>query len=363
MSISRRTTLADIARRAGVHVTTVSMALRDHPRLPEATRQRLQTLAREMGYQKDPMLQALASYRGQVMARRHPPTLAYLTNWDTKLGWQQNIAHPEFFAGATAKATELGFKLDHFWMGEPGLSHERMSRILTARGITGLIIASHRRDTDVALHFDWSRFSAVKIDYLPHQPQLHNVTNDQCSIVRMAVQRARSLGYRRIGCVLHRGWNHAVDQLGSAGFLTEQAQFDSADHVPLHLFPEPEPAEAWLMEIEVDAVAPTAPLATWLEAHRPEVIISKRSFVAPALAELGQRVPEDVALIDLFLDVFDGSVAGVRQNHHAVGELAVELLAGQLHHHKHGVPEIPTTTYVEGTWFDGATCPARGVIC
>jgi LacI family transcriptional regulator len=78
---------------------------------------------------------------------------------------------------------------------------------------------------------------------------------------------------------------------------------------------------------------------------------------------LGQRVPEDVALIDLFLDVFDGSVAGVRQNHHAVGELAVELLAGQLHHHKHGVPEIPTTTYVEGTWFDGATCPARGVIC
>lgn len=358
MSSPRRITLADIAARAGVHVTTVSMALRNHPRLPAATRERLQALARQMGYQKDPMLQALSAYRGKVRARQQP-TLAYLTNWDTKLGWQQNIAHPEFFAGATTKAGELGYKLEHFWMGEPGLTHQRMSKILETRGITGLIIASHRRDTDAALHFDWSRFSAVKIDYLPHQPQLHNVTNDQCSIVREAVQRARILGYRRIGCVLHRGWDHAVDHLGSAGFLTEQAQLDPVDYVPLHLFPEPEPAAAWLMEVEVDAVAPTAALATWWEEHRPEVIISKRSFVAPALKELGLRVPEDVALIDLFLETGNGEVAGVRQNHHAVGELAVELLTGQLHHHKYGVPEIPTTTFVEGTWFDGATCPPR----
>jgi len=38
----RRVTLADIARKAGVHVTTVSLAMRNHPRLPEKTRQRIQ---------------------------------------------------------------------------------------------------------------------------------------------------------------------------------------------------------------------------------------------------------------------------------------------------------------------------------
>jgi LacI family transcriptional regulator len=48
----------------------------------------------------------------------------------------------------------------------------------------------------------------------------------------------------------------------------------------------------------------------------------------------------------------------VRQNHQTVGAVAVEILAGQLQHNKFGVPEIPTTTFVEGTWFDGATCPA-----
>lgn len=74
---------------------------------------------------------------------------------------------------------------------------------------------------------------------------------------------------------------------------------------------------------------------------------------------MGLKIPEDVAFIDLFLSAEgqDGSVAGVRQNHHTVDELALEILAGQLHYHKFGIPEIPTRTQVEGTWFDGATCP------
>ena len=77
----------------------------------------------------------------------------------------------------------------------------------------------------------------------------------------------------------------------------------------------------------------------------------------PAFAELGLRIPRDVAFVDVFLSDTTGKTAGVRQNHDTVGELAVEILAGQLHHNKYGVPEIPTTTFVEGTWFNGASCP------
>ncbi|HZZ57506.1 MAG TPA: LacI family DNA-binding transcriptional regulator, partial [Opitutaceae bacterium] len=50
----RRVTLADVARKAGVHVTTVSLALRNNRRLPEPTRLRLQALAKRMGYAPDP---------------------------------------------------------------------------------------------------------------------------------------------------------------------------------------------------------------------------------------------------------------------------------------------------------------------
>jgi LacI family transcriptional regulator len=66
-----------------------------------------------------------------------------------------------------------------------------------------------------------------------------------------------------------------------------------------------------------------------------------------------------VAFVDVFLEDLSGGTAGVRQNHATVGALALELLAGQLTHNKLGIPEISTTTYVEGTWFDGATLPSR----
>jgi Transcriptional regulators len=353
----RRVTLADVARRAGVHVTTVSLALRNHPRLPESTRQRIQSLAQEMGYAPDPLLRALVAYRGQVVPRRNPPTLAYVTNWNTRWGWKSATAHAEFYAGALAKAKEIGFNLDHFWMREPGLTQGRLSRILHARGINGIIIASHGRENGDALLFDWAQFSAVKIDYFPHQPALHNVTNNQCDIIRLAMQKVIAMGYRRIGFVMHRGWDHAVDRLWSAGFLCEQETVPPKERVPMYLFPDAHPVERWLNEQaapEVDVI----PFKKWLDRHKPDVIISKESFVQRALQTLGLEAPRDLSLVDIFLEDATGAKAGVRQNHHTVGGLAVEILAGQLQQNKRGIPEIPTTTFVEGTWFDGASCPS-----
>lgn len=117
-------------------------------------------------------------------------------------------------------------------MGEPGLTHTRMSKILQARGITGVIIASHRRGSDVDLHFDWSSFSAVKIEYFPHQPELHQVNNDRCAIMRLAMQRAGDHGYRRIGAVMPRGWDHAVDHLWEASLLISQAFHPPEERIP-----------------------------------------------------------------------------------------------------------------------------------
>src|SRR5476649_2137194 len=263
----RRVTLADIALKAGVHVTTVSLALRNHPRLPESTRQRIHLLAQELGYRPDPLLRALISYRGGIMARRNTPTLAYVTNWATCWGWKKVTAHPDFYAGAQAKANQLGYKLEHFWMHEPGLTQGRLSRMLYARGIGGLLFASHGREMGDVVDFDWRHFSAVKIDYLPHRPVLHNVTNNQCDIVRLAMQKVLAAGYRRIGFVMHRGWDHSVDHLWTAGFLCEQTAIAEADRIPMFLFPEPEPIEAWMAESQSHVVAPPSSFAKWFKKY------------------------------------------------------------------------------------------------
>ncbi|MBK8476361.1 MAG: LacI family DNA-binding transcriptional regulator [Opitutaceae bacterium] len=336
-----RVTLAAIATQAGVHVTTVSLALRNSPRLPAATRERIRKLADELGYAPDPMLQALVAYRGNTAARRSPPTLAYVTNWNTRMGWREVTAHPDFYAGAETRARELGYHLEHFWMREPGLTHGRLSRILHTRGINGVIIASHVREIDVALQFDWTRFAAVKIDYFPHEPQLPLVTNDQLQIIRLAMQKVLAAGYRRIGFVIDEGWDITVDHLWRAGYLWEQQALAPADRLAPYLIPNREP------------------LADWLRRTKPDAVIGKAEFVTATFKELGLRIPKDLAFVDIFLDDLSGKTAGVVQNHNEVGRLAVELLAGQLQQNKYGVPAIATTTYVEGTWRDGHSLPPR----
>lgn len=352
-----RITQADVAKEAGVHSTTVSLALRNHPSLPIETRQRIQALAEKIGYRPDPDLRSLMSYRRSLSGeKKHPSTLAYVTNWDTKLGWKQWPAHAQFYEGAGKRASQLGYQFEHFWLGEPGLSDQRLSDILVARGIQGAIIASFEADFDRPLQLDWSRLGAVKIDFFPRSPKLHTITNDQSAIVRLAMRHAKEAGYRRIGFVLPQEFDEFVDMAWSGGFLSEQQKTVPDERIPILSYPTPIPSPT---EPYSGDLVPRRALEDWLQRYKPEVLISWGPFILPRLRELGLSVPGDIAYIDVFLEDTNGSTAGVRQNCHRVGACAVEALADQIEHHVVGIQPVSLTTLVEGTWFDGATLPKR----
>lgn len=336
-----------------MHVTTVSLALRNSPRLPLATREKLQALALELGYRPDPDLSALVAYRRTARDQKRVAALAYVTHSGSRFAWKQAPAHARFFAGASNRAPQLGYQLEHFWLGEPGLTPRRLNDIFFSRGITGLILASHWIGDSEPLAFDWSRLSAVKIDFLPTSPAIHNVTNDQRAIIQLAVRRATAAGYQRVGLVMPRWWDEIVNVGWSAGFLAEQARFPAADRIPILYYGEAAPNGP------PNPGVPETELSGWLKRHRPEVLISYSDFVLPPLAALGVRIPRDIAYIDIFLNEFDGHTAGVRQNCERVGELAVEVVASQLQHHVYGIPQYQTSTLVDGTWCDGKTLPAR----
>ena len=354
--MNRRVTQQDVAKKANVHVTTVSLALRNHPSLPVTTRERLRTLADKMGYRPDPALSALINYRTKSRAHIQTPTIAYITNWNTRWGWKHDRPHAEFYAGAVARAHELGYQLEHFWMGEPDLTHKRMSNMLGARGIRGVIIASHRYEIDTPLHFAWANFSAVKIDFFPHEPTLHNVTNDQRAIIQLAMRHVTAAGYRRVGFVMDRQWDLGVDLAWSAGCLAEQQLLAPKNRIPLLLFSQAAPGKDPDHE---DRSVPRAIFEAWFRQFRPDALISTRQFVQAPLAEAGIAVPRDLGFADILLNTFDGKTAGVRQNCQRVGELAVEILASQLQQNIYGIPAYPTATLVEGTWLDGASLPSR----
>jgi len=351
-----RITMAQVAARAGVHPTTVSLALRNHPSIPPATRDRIRGIAEEMGYRPDPALNALTAYRHAKTPRREMPPLAYLTHWDTEWGWKQPHAHAAFHSGSHARAASLGYRLEHFWLGEPGMSPRRLSDILVARGITGLIVSSHLPEHDRPLQLDWARFSAVKIDCLPREPDLHHVTNDQRAITQLAVRRILAAGYSRIGMVIPYWWDDFVDLAWSAGFLAEQQRFAEQDRIPILFYADTNSSAA--VATGGDSLVPSKAFSEWYNRHRPEVILSKAQFVRPRLDELGISVPRDVAYVELYL-VPDGTTAGVRNNCERVGAMAVEALVGFMQQNSVGVPELPTAMLVEGSWFDGKTLPLR----
>ena len=110
--MNSRVTMAVVAQKAGVHPTTVSLALRNHPSLPISTRKRLQLLAAQMGFRRDPALSALVAYRRHTRPVKGTPLLAYVTHWDSRWGWKDHPAHKAFFDGATMKASPLGYQLE-----------------------------------------------------------------------------------------------------------------------------------------------------------------------------------------------------------------------------------------------------------
>ena len=54
-------------------------------------------------------------------------------------------------------------------------------------------------------------------------------------------------------------------------------------------------------------------------------------------------------------------VAGIDQNLPVIGATAMDLLAIQLYHNEHGLPQGPVLSMVEGRWVDGKTAPRRKV--
>ena len=159
-----RLRMADVAAKAGVSASTVSRALKSDPQIPAVTRERVRAVAISMGYSPDPLLSALASRRRGRVAGTDVTTIAFLTKFTGRMVWQQNPYYRRLFEGAQSRARQLGYELQNFWLGEPGMNGERLSNILYHRGISAVCVApTPRARSHISL--SWERFSCVAIGY------------------------------------------------------------------------------------------------------------------------------------------------------------------------------------------------------
>jgi len=338
-----RVTLADVAKCLGVSAMTVSRALRGDRKVSVETTEKIRTLATKMGYRRDPLLSALSARRGRQIANRDAYTLAFITNWPTRDGWMAIPHYRAQFEGASHRASEMGYWLDHVWLRERGITQRRQSQILYHRGIKGLLFAPLLTAFG---HFrlEWGHFCSVALSHSITHPPLHYATSAQFQSMRLAWHHLRHLGYRRIGLVLRRNFDARVLNQWQAAHQFEQIQISPRDRIS---------------SLITEQAATPDQLREWIVETRPDVILSIVPEHREMLADVGVKVPNEVGLALLDLTTPDGGLAGIYQRPQAIGAAAVDLLHSLIEHNETGIPQTRRGIIVEGQWIHGATVVQR----
>lgn len=335
-----RTTLKDIAEKAGVTVATVSLALRNHPRISAATRKRILAIAEELGYTPDPSLSALAAYRATGDGPRDI-TIAYLepAEYSTRRAKLPN--RQAIFQGAESRARALGYRFEVFHYEEPEKKQQQLARVLVKRGIRHLLLAPRRYQRDRApLAFPWEHFCTVSTMNPDRKGLLHcsipDLTQNQFSLLRALSGRCIGSVGLYIGEIYHAWTNESAF---ATRFALHPGLDDTIRELPPMIGPEgPDPR----------------PFMDWFQAHRPEVVITNIPFVLKWLATHKVRVPEDCGVAFLDTRLTEGH-SGIDIQPATIGRHAVDLLHSRSLAHEFGLPEVPIRMAHIGAWVEGST--------
>jgi LacI family transcriptional regulator len=275
----KRVTIEDVARAAGVSRQTVSRAINDLGEISQQTRVRVLRIAEEMSYRPSSIARGLATRRTRTLGLVIP-----------------DVANP-FFAdvarGAEHMACAQGYSVFLCNTEESPKRELAVLRSLEEKCVDGVVLCSSRLD-DSALHTAVARHSAVVLVNRHLEPADEKneggvVMLDDVAGGRMATQHLLDSGHRAVGFL--------------AGPLASRSGRWRAEgyHAALaaaNLICNP----AWTTPCPADVDGGHQAARDLLDAH-PELtaLFCYNDLVAVgalrACAELGRRVPDDLAVV------------------------------------------------------------------
>ena len=344
LKMKRKPTMTDIAKRAGVSKNTVSLALRNDPRIPSATRGRIRRIADKLGYRKNPtvahlMVQLRANRTGSFQA-----SLALLNaNIDPK-AFQRHPTVPTYVEGCRRRAAHLGYTLDEFWLHDPMLDGERLNKILLTRGIRGVIVVGLMRENHLPTRFysTWENFPSVVTGVRTREPSLSFASTDQHMLTLRAFENVLRLGYERPALVL----DHVIDRL-------IEGRFTSGMLIAQQALPVSRRVRPFYKVIE--AREDPGLFRQWFEREKPDLILTLYNDVRRWVGAMGLRVPDDIGLAQLEWRKDHPDWAGMNQHNDVTGEAAVEMVISMIHNTERGIPVFPRGTFIGSTWVNGRT--------
>lgn len=326
--MKKAVSLREVAKVAGVDVSTVSYALRNRGTVGQATRERIVKVAERLGYQPNPVIASLARGRFQTQNSVRI-ALAYLV--------AGNVEKSRQF-GAEDQARKLGYNLQVMTTDQLA-PHPHPDRLLHARGFGGIIFDGDAIPGKES--WNWNLFAAVVMGSSGETSFLHRANSDHFARVRLAWKQARARGYRRIGGAIMR--HEPIiedDRMRIAAALLSVEETRQEDRIPL-----------FIEELAKDS---SGKFLDWLECHRPDCVIGFHVGFYHTIQSYGSRIPTDIGFISLHVGSHD-NISGLMIDDAERGRAAVEMLDQEIRSRYLGIPVRPRTILLEPFWNEGRT--------
>jgi DNA-binding LacI/PurR family transcriptional regulator len=307
---SRRVTIRDIADRAGVSKGAVSYALNGRPGVSDGTRQRILTIAEELGWYPNRAARALSAERadacGLVLARP-AKTLAL------------EPFFMEFIAGAENELSARSLSLTIQLAEDVQEETEIYRRWWGERRVDGVLVIDLRIDDPRVPELERLGLPAVVVGGPVPGGVLPSVSHDEASVVVEAVRYLAALGHTRIG------------RVSGVGHFVHTAQRTEAFRGVV------QELGLWAEVLETDYTAESGARATrrFLSAPEPPTAIVYDSDLLAVTGlgvaqHMGFSVPEDLSIVgwddSLISQVVHPALTAVTRDIQAYGAAATRHL-------------------------------------
>jgi LacI family transcriptional regulator len=316
--LKKKVTIRDIAGKLGLSAMTVSLALRDHPRISEATRNRVRAVMRELKYEPNQVARSLATGKSNLIGVIVPNS--------------SDLYYAEVIRAIEDAASAAGY---HVLLANGSYEMEKYSvrvKDMMALHMGGIIAAPPFTSQRPTLPRFWqeirqSDFEVVLINRQLRPPLFHQVAADYIDGVRRVVEALSERGHKRVAYISGRPAMLPIRQREAA--FKRQARKHSFDQ------------SATLFECSDLTFAGgfEAGRRLWsVDANKPTAIVAFSDVVAVGLLRFldqsGIRVPDEVSVVS-----FDGTAVGefthtslstVSTPMYEIGREAFRLLVGAM---------------------------------
>ncbi|MBC8008919.1 MAG: LacI family DNA-binding transcriptional regulator [Burkholderiales bacterium] len=339
-----------IADKVGLSKSAVSLALRHHPSIPLATREKVEAMAAQLGYRANPLVAALMTQQRSGHAAESSPLIVFIDYYGARAAPRPNSAEATLAREAaehlqrTAElfheaAMRYGYQLDYLKARDAGMTPGRLAGIVKSRGARGVVFLRPAGVVPVWLD-DWDGYCVVELG--GSGSGFHEVKSDKLATCRSLLSELAKLGYRRPGLAIGAG-NDQPGRFIHFAFSEFYEGKAARQQVAAYLSPK------WTK----------ADFLNWCDRTRPDVVVSTDLAPLRWLREEGVKVPEEIgfACTDL-LPHHKAQAAGMDGRQDVRIRAAVTILDGLLRHNERGRPEVPLITTVVGHWHAGPSVRA-----